>query len=323
MKKTSKLLIATMAIVSSLCINKTAFAEDAISGAKISPVSNVVTLSASSSQEYTFTVENPSASSASTYEIYAAPYSYSYSEAEDNYLLGFSAENSYTQITRWITFKDSSGKFVEKLTTTIDPSSSKEITYRINTPSSIPNGGQYAVIFTQTINSSSSEGIKTSARTGLVIYGRASGNSIKTAEISDMQLSSSFMTIGDINGSVRVKNTGNIDLDVKTTLKVQGIFGNSYYENTKTTSVIPEVELKIKNGWTDDEGNNKTPIIGLFKVTLKTAINSINKEETITNVTLIFPVWALVLTIILLTILIIWIIFLVKRHKERRSRYLV
>ena len=322
MKKILQILITPIILLLGTFMGEVVYADD-ISGAKISPVSNVVNLSASTNTEYTFTVENPSTTNPTTYEIYTAPYSYSYSESEDNYLLGFSAENSYTQITRWITFKDSSGKFVEKLTTTVDAGSSKEITYRIATPSSIPNGGQYAVIFVQTVNDSTNEGIKTSARTGLVIYGRASGNSLKAADFYDMALSSSFMTIGDIHGSVRVKNTGNIDLDVKTTLKVQGIFGNTYYENTKTTSVIPEVELKINTGWTDDEGNNKTPIIGLYKVTFKTAINSINKEEVITNVTFIFPAWAIILSITLLTILVIWIIFLIKRHKERRSRYLV
>jgi len=321
MKKHYKLLTALFVIGAFVCTPK-AYADDNISGVKISPPSNIVTLSPSMSDESTFTIENPNTSSAATYEIYAAPYSYSHSESEDNYLLGFSAENSYTQIVRWISFKDQSGNFVPKLTTTVDANSSKEITYRISTPSSIPNGGQYAVIFTQTVNNGS-EGIKTSARTGLVLYGRSLGDSIKSAEISDVALTSSFMANGDIHGTVRVKNTGNIDLDVKTTLKVQGIFGATYYENTKDTSVIPEIELKINTGWTDDEGKNITPIIGLFKVTFKTAINSLGKEETITNVTLIYPIWAIILSIILLTILIIWIIFLTKRHKERRSRRLV
>ena len=75
----------------------------------ISPVNKVLKLEANSVYEDSFKVTN-SGDEPMDFEVYASPYSYTFSETSNEYQLGFSHENNYTQIVRWITFKDKNGK---------------------------------------------------------------------------------------------------------------------------------------------------------------------------------------------------------------------
>ena len=62
----------------------------------ITPVSKVLQLSASSTYDDVLSVTNDG-NEQIRFEVYAAPYSYVYSEESDSYALGFSKENNYTQ----------------------------------------------------------------------------------------------------------------------------------------------------------------------------------------------------------------------------------
>lgn len=290
----------------------------------ISPVSNVLSLSGGNAYNYEFNVSSES-SNPMTFEVYAAPYSYTFSEADNEYKLGFARENNYTEITRWISFKDASGNYVPRATFTAPPKQSVKVEYRITTPASIPAGGQYAVIFAHTINSNTSiNGIKTEASPGLVIYAHATGETKKSAELSDLSIekqlttnnnSNNAKTIAHINASAKVKNTGNIDFPATGILTVKGVFGGGYYETPIERArilVIPESERVISDEW------KETPYFGLFKVTWK--VTATDKTETITRTVLLLPVPIIILTLILLTIIAIWVIFSIKRRKERRAR---
>ena len=78
----------------------------------LSPVSKVLQISSNSVYEDHISVTNDGENDMQI-EVYAAPYSYVYSEDDDTYKLGFNKENSFTQITRWITFKNSNGEYVK------------------------------------------------------------------------------------------------------------------------------------------------------------------------------------------------------------------
>ena len=328
-------LVAVIALGVIFCTNTTnVFAEeqsatDSAEGVatsiSISPVSKILQLSANSEYEDSFTVTN-NGNSAIKFEVYAAPYSYTYSETDESYKLGFNNENNYTQITRWVTFLDTDGNYVETTTFTAEPGESVDVSYKISTPNSIPAGGQYAVLFAHTLSdTTNSNGIKTEASPGLVIYGRASGETITSGELSNMQINRTMNVDGEeksiINGSAKVKNTGNVDFMAYGTLKVTGIFGNVYYETPATStrariSIIPEAELTVSDSWDD------TLYFGLFNVSW-TVTYANGEGETIYKQVLLLPVPIIVIMILLLTIIIIWIIILVRKRKERRSRFMV
>ena len=291
----------------------------------ISPVSKILQLSASSVYEDSFSVSN-NGSSDMKFEVYAAPYSYSYSETDDSYQLGFNKENTYTQITRWITFKQADGNYAEKATFTAAPNTSVDVTYRISTPESIPAGGQYAVLFAHTLSGEvNGSGIKTEASPGLVVYGRAEGETNASSEISDLQISSTLTVDNQekniINASAKVKNTGNVDFMASGKLKVTGIFGQTYYETTGVSaksrvSIIPESELLVSDSW------DETPFFGLFNVEWTVTGNG-GTSETITKFVVIMPPVIIITAILLLTIVIVWIIIVIRKRKERRSKFMV
>lgn len=296
----------------------------------ISPVSKILQLEPNTIYEDSFKVTN-NGGGTMDFEVYASPYSYSYSEADDEYRLGFSNENSYTQITRWITFADANGNYVEKAQFQAQSGESVEIHYKISTPSSIPGGGQYAVLFAHTLsNSTAASGIKTEASPGLVVYGRSTGNTITSSEIRDLTVSQS-LSADDEDGTVvkataKVKNTGNVDFMAQGRMVIQGLFSRTYCEADTRVSVIPETELSVSAVWTKQDSKENencagAPYFGIFKATW--TVMAAGESQTITQAILIFPIPIIVLTILLLTTIIIWIIMFIRKRKERQSRFAI
>ena len=294
----------------------------------LTPVSRVFQITSNSVYDDKFAVKN-NGDKPIRVEVYAAPYSYVYSEEEGLYKLGFNNENNYTQISRWITFKDTSGNYVEKTIFTIAPHTPIEIDFRVSTPNGIPNGGQYAVIFAHTLSDATpASGIRTEASPGMVVYGHSiEGESIISAQISNLELSqtaplkeSNTNKTADNHfyASAKVKNTGNIDFYAVGKLKVEPIIGGGSYETPSDrgrVSIIPETELVVSDEWTE------TPSFGIYKVTW--TVTAGEATETIEKVFFLISPAVIIIFIIFLTIIIIWITIRVRKRKERRSRLAV
>ncbi len=286
---------------------------------RLSPANFVVQLPPDSVIEDTFEIKNEGKSEIKV-QVYTSPYSYVYSSDEDQYKLGFSNENNFTQLSRWITFEDSNGDYVAKPTFTIEADETLDVKYRITTPASMPGGGQYAVIFAHTLTSvTAGNGIKTEASPGIVVYGHSTeGENIISAGISNLTLGRGIaeanVTRDNIYATAKVKNNGNVDFIATGTLKVDPIIGFSSYENPNgaKVSIIPEAELKVYDEWKD------TPSFGIYRATWKVIAG--NEEETIEQVFFLFSPVAIIGAIILLTFLIICVIILIRKRKERRSR---
>ena len=329
-----KVIIRTLAISLmiilglSFFVNGSTYAEgedNAIPGTSIrlSPANIVLNLSSDTTIENTFEIKNEGESDINV-EIYAAPYSYVYSEEDDLFKLGFNNENNYTQLSRWVTFKDSSGNYVNKPQIKIKAGETYNVEYRIVTPSNIPNGGQYAVFFAHALaGTTNGSGIKTEASPGIVVYGRSTeGESNISAEITNLEvgrgITESNVTRNNIYGLAKSKNNGNVDYTMVGVLKVDPIIGFSSYESPSggaRTSVIPEVELAVSDEWKD------TPDFGIYKATW--TVTAGGETKTTEQIFFLFPPVMVIITIILLTFLTIWIIMRVRRRKERRSRLAV
>ena len=287
------------------------------------PVSKVLQISPSSEYEDIMTVNNDGDQEIEV-EVFAAPYAYVFSEDEQLYKLGFNVETNFTQITRWVTFLKSDGSWDKKAVFKIPAQDKIEVKYKISTPSSIPAGGQYAVLFAHTLTGVvSASGIRTEASPGMVLFGRSTEGEIKTsAQISGME--AAYGIHGDdlqkshFYGTARVKNDGNIDFNGTGTLKVDPIIGFSSYEtpsNQGRVSVIPEAELEVTDRWED------SPAFGIYKVTW--TVKAGEEEETIESIVFVNPIIAIILLIIVLTIITIWTIIIVRRRKARSSRLAV
>ena len=196
----------------------------------------------------------------------------------------------------------------------------------------MPSGGQYAVLFAHTFSdSSNASGIRTEASPGMVIYGRAEGETIVSSEISDIKISQTIekettveengqnvkknVVFNHVNAFAKVKNTGNLDFNARGVLKVTSLFGKTYYEtpeNESRISVIPESELTLSDEW------EETPSFGIFKATWTVTAGD-DTQTTEMTIFLISPS-VIIIGIILLTMIIIWITIVVRKRKEFRSR---
>ena len=78
---------------------------------QISPVENRVTLNANETNEYTFNIDN-TGSEGYSFKVYANPYSV----LNEQYSPSFSNQNSHTQVSRWITFKNDNGEYSTEAT---------------------------------------------------------------------------------------------------------------------------------------------------------------------------------------------------------------
>lgn len=338
MKKTSKLLLVSLISILSLgFFMSNVYAEEeeqpTATSIRLMPVSKILQLSSGQTYDDKFEVFNDGSEEIRV-EVYAAPYSYIYSDSEDLYKLGFNNENNFTQITRWISFLNN-GAYSEKTTYKIPAGESLEVNFRVVTPADIPAGGQYAVIFAHALsNSTSANGIRTEASPGIVVYGRSTEGEVKSsAEIKDLVINQIITENGTtkniFNATAKIKNTGNVDFTATGKLSVAPIIGSTVHcaeqqptdgsesindesQPTSRISVIPEAELVLT-----DECKN-TPSFGIYKVTW--TVTAAGQTETVERTIFLIPIWLILVVIILLTILIIWIIIKARKRKERRSR---
>ncbi len=291
-------------------------------GLTLEPLSKTIQISSNSAYDGTFTVRNDSSETIKI-KVYASPYSYVRSGNEDTYELNYNNETNFTQISRWVTISDKDGNYTTAPVFEVAADETLEIKYRVNTPSSIPAGGQYAVIFAQTIGSNpNASGIQTEVSTGMVLYARSSeGETIVSSEILDTKLQQGVdeqSNNHNFYGSSKIKNDGNVDFFAKGKLKVEPIIGFGSYETTASEaslSVVPESERVIADEWTE------TPDFGIYKVTW--TVSAGDKSEVKEQIFFLIPPAAIIITIIILTVLIISIIIGVRKRKERRSRLAV
>ena len=287
---------------------------------QMTPVSNRVSLAPGQEVEDKFTVENIG-SADFKYKVYAAPYSVT----NENYDLSFSAENNYTRIKTWITFRQADGEWSKEPTFTIPKGQKQDIQYRISVPQDVPAGGQYATLFAESIGDDAeggtSTGVKTSSRVGLLLYANVAGDTRRAGSIEDYDFTR-FLLGGTIKATTKVKNSGNTDFAVTDTFEVKTLFGKTVYPNeesqsaTNALSVLPDTERRVNHEWKKEEG---APWIGIFQVHYKVSIPGEERDET--AVVFVIPLVAIILLVLFLTILIIWTIIAIRTRKERKARH--
>lgn len=281
--------------------------------------SSRVYIAAGETFEYNLSAVNTSTEPI-TYTAYASSY---YVNSETYTSASFNTENTYTQMARWITLQDAEGNYSEQVTRTVASGETDVLTYRITVPDDIPDGGQYAVIFFEVggdsaeSGESTSAGITTVTRAGSILYASTEGgNTLATATIDYMDVSS-FIVSGNFTSTASVTNTGNTDVAVVYTIDMTTVFGRTVYEVIATSGgnsqyVLPETTWKISNEW------EETPLMGVF---LEDFTIEIDGEETVLSSLLVkLPVFVIVLMILFLTVIVAWIIILVKNRRDHKAR---
>lgn len=312
--KLKTLLIALVTIFTLAAFRSEAtFAAGAVM--KISPVANAINIKPGDVQNYQFTLENTGANDFK-FKLYTAPYNV----INEEYDVDFSKETQFNQITRWITFQEDSGAFSAEPTYELKAGEKRTIIYRVTVPDDIPDGGQYCLIFAESINDSSTEtgtvsaGLGSVSRVSLIILGHGDGETKDIAEITDFSLTGVFSS-HDIDATAKVKNSGNTDFLAVYSLAVESIFGTTLYSSSDNFVVLPSTERRFSTSWAE------APLFGIFKV--RFAVTAIDDSREDSHVILIMPAFMIVILLLLLTSIIVWGIILLRKRKERSSRLVV
>ena len=314
-KKLIAAAVAVAGIVTPLANINNVYAEDTLTTSSNSAssswiqVSSRVTLKPDTALDYSMIVSN-----IGTDEFKFSAYTAPYSIVDEDYNVSFSNETNRTQLARWIQFINDDGSLTDKYTGSIPAGEKKTVNYRITVPADVPAGGQYATIFAQTEpdeTDTTTSGIKTVSRIGLVVYGRTNGETEEKAEIVDFHMDR-FLTQGPVKATALVKNDGNTDFEVKYEYTIKSIVGNELYHKEDAQNVLPDTSRRKTYEW------ENTSIMGIFKATFKVSALGETREET--HLVIIMPVFMIVIGIILLTILTIWIIMIIRKRRERKSR---
>lgn len=247
------------------------------------------------------------------YRVYASPYVVK----DENYNLDFSesASTSYTQISRWITFLGEDGAYAKEVEFSIAPGETQTVHYRIDVPEDVPGGAQYAVIWAQTLGSTTTgNGVQTISQTGMVVSGRTIGNTVQSAEVYEYDFDR-FGLAGPLTAKATLKNTGNTDFDAYYTYKASTLFGKEIYTDQGSIATFPDTEYHINVNW------ENPPLLGIFQVEFR--VSGADTVKTETHLVVIMPIFVIVLLILLLTVVIVWIIIIIRKRKERKARTLV
>ena len=193
------------------------------------------------------------------------------------------------------------------------------IPYKITVPSNPPAAGQYASIFAESVDDSTSTtgtSVKANARIGLTLIGKTNAEENRVGEIVS-NTAPNFLLGKNISSSFGVKNTGNVHIDAVQNFKVEGLFGNVLYEDETAKIVMPEKTLMTETSWED------SPSMGIYKVTSVVTVPSLDLSSEQTTIVVVMPPLMLALFIVLFTAIIAIIIILIMRrrklHKLRKS----
>lgn len=268
---------------------------------EISPVTKRIKLNSGEKHDDKITIKNNSEEPLKV-RIYATPYS----DNENSEARDFETENSYTQLSKWITVKSADGEYQGSVQYSLAANETKTVSYRIKVPETSV-GGQYAVLFVETIpEEDESTPMKTSSRVGMTIYLWINGDIIRSAEIKDVYAGTS--TDRKIGIHATVVNAGNIDFQVSISMTVSSIFGHTLYNDSRVQTIFPETTREVNSLW------GGTPFFGLYRVNY--TFKALDKNETREQLVLIAPI---PLIIVLAILFVVTIAFVVAYRREKRQ----
>lgn len=276
--------------------------EVASKGSKIGikPITEKISLNPGDTYTGTFQVVSPSENTGEfKYNIYATPFQVK----DKEYSADFVTENTYTKLSKWITFSKDSG--------TLKSGETNDITYTIKVPNDVPAGGQYAAIMAEIANSEESN-IQTYSRAALTILAHIAGETRREGGVLENNVPSVVFGGTKLSTTSLVKNSGNIDEEAIYTLKIfpfgssEEVYTNE--DNPEVRNILPESERSNTIIW------EETPQLGLF--TVEQTVEYMGQVSKTSKLVLICPIWL----IVIFAALIFAIIFtVVARARGRKT----
>lgn len=217
----------------------------------------------------------------------AKVYTSQYEATNDGYKLNSSSDRSLLH--KWIKFEQEQFE--------IKAGQSAVVKYSIHTPNDLPDGGQYGLIFAETINDKDSQSseVTTTSRLGMLIFASTDGQNRYEGQLHSPQIP--FLNIGPkATFSFKVKNSGNTHFDTNGEISITDMFDNQKFGLIKNSvTSLPNTDKKFEFEW------DRAPLIALMKVKLKGQAldNKIDETRTVLFISPIFFITVIVIIIIL------------------------
>ncbi|MDR0591242.1 MAG: hypothetical protein LBG75_01630 [Candidatus Nomurabacteria bacterium] len=224
----------------------------------------------------------------------------------------YDGQTSYTQLSRWITFP--------KQEYTLAAGETVDVPFVVTVPEDVPGGGQYAVIFASTTGSKkAADGsiIEAIYQPGMIVFARVSGETREEGKVESMKIEGfqppkyeAGANENPLSSTALVKNSGNIDFTVTSSMVVSSIFSSEEVAkvNSEKLTVFPGTSRQFSLSWKD------SPSIGIYNV--KQSLTVLGKEYTTSNLVVVV---SLVLIAIVAICLVLIVVGLVVFFKLRRG----
>ena len=267
----------------------------------LTPTKTRVSLIPGETQEGDFTILN-SGSVDFTFKTYASPYQVT----NEQYDPEFTKETARTQISRWIILPEQ--EF------TLKPGEEAKVPYTIAVPQDVASGGQYAVIFAETVVDDNETGvIIAKKRVGMLVYGSTEGDTREDGAILSHTIRS-WQYDPPLSSQWRVENRGNTDFATTTQMTVSSFWGKVLYESPKTeNTVFPGTVRAMTLSW-DEAG------IGVYRVA--TTVTFLDKTDQKEAIVLLMPPRVAVGILVGILVLCAGIIFLLVRKQRTKKAHI-
>lgn len=218
-----------------------------------------------------------------TFTVYTRPFSV---EGEE-YSPDYSGTSARSDAYQWVQFHTTESF--------LKPGETEEVSYTVRVPEGASIGGHYAVLFAETQpdeDKTQGSQIVRKKRVGMVLRVNVSGDIQQSGAVLDSSLP--FVQFrAPMTSSFRVRNSGNVDFDVQSSINVTDVFGNLKYSATKAnTTVYPDTTRRIEQNW------DGVSWLGLYRVDLSATY--MDKSYNITRYVLVIPRWLIALIVIVL-----------------------
>jgi len=246
--------------------------------------------------------------------IYVGPLSMKTSRTDNT--KDFTSETNRTRISKWTTFTidGCDTNRVEDGVTyiTMRPKEECYVNYTIRVPSDALGGSQNASIIVVTVardGDSSAAGIRNRYSFAYALYTDIDGpGAFYEGKVIKNHIPWILFSPPLVTDSL-VENTGNLDYIAHYDVKMNDYFsGRQVYDKSWSSLIMADSKYQSGTAW---EG---APALGLFLVTQD--ITVLDKVSSVTKITLIIPIW-LIIIIIGVIVLLVWALAL--KIKERRQ----
>jgi len=230
---------------------------------------------------------------------YATPYRVN----GEDYTPDFTVLPTAPNISSWLNFSAPGGN--------INPGQMITINYTVSVPENTQPGGYYAAAFAETQYPKVANSVTLNERVGELFYIEVAGPVVKKGELLTWQ--SNFLQKPPLTATMRLQDSGSINYPATIQLNVRDILGHSKYSLYTAKELLPQTIRKVVVPW------NKTPSIGLFKVT--GSVSFLNQHKTLpTKWVLVMSSTVRLIIISTLVLVILLVVVFPKYLSRRRTR---